>query len=178
MGMSMVCRTSDLKLKKPNKTPMSHDYLLSVAFALNSDYFFIDKQLVKYRQHENNAVGIHTHNGKRLKKNKSIWQSNYERKVNLAYLLKHDALEYALRFNKAIDNEEIKIATKELEIVKLRIQRVTSFRALFCKSAKPFNLSRKGACRWFFKDLERLIKIKLHRLIAKYSLSFFTGLQS
>ena len=57
-GATMAVRKDIIDKAKPFGVEWPHDYWLGVVAAMNKGLYYIDKPLIKYRQHSSNAIGI------------------------------------------------------------------------------------------------------------------------
>ena len=165
-GMTMVCRAEPLKLHKPKIYNCLHDYFLSAAFALNSDYVWVEEKLVKYRQHSNNIIGMDSR--KRNKRNKRSFTSlDYKTSLLNDLIDRRDFLEYITRFN--IRNLNVSecndLVLNELGFTEWRIERRLSFIKLFRrKNFHKYGYPANYIFHAYIKDFRRCLKIKIHDL--------------
>lgn len=124
-GNTIICKSSFIEQILPIPEGVKHDAWIGLIVSLKGKIKYLDEQLILYRQHSNNQIGIKKHKTKEGRRNKII------------NIRKKQFLEYNKNNNKFPD--EIKILNKEalqyfslIENVKvLNLRKISTFYKLY-----------------------------------------------
>lgn len=105
----------------PQEYPMVHDWWMALIIGQNGKIAFLDESTIKYRQHENNQVGIHG-----MKETINSAEEYRKKYINL----KIDQFKIYLKYEEQFENKEIpKLAKKAIKYLEqIKNKKIINFR--------------------------------------------------
>ncbi|KOR31249.1 hypothetical protein TI04_01815 [Achromatium sp. WMS2] len=168
-GMTMVVNRNLASVYTPKNINISHDYLLSLAFAVSNNYVFINSPLVLYRQHQNNVIGT-----KKRKRKRLLLSTDYK------FILNRDLMDQAILYEFAIEfNTALNIQHPNLDALKsvatffeVRLKRRNSIFSLLMLDTGDITLEgyQMPKINMWFKDARCYLRLKLWRVIKYFGL--------
>ncbi len=166
-GMTMFCNRQRVLDNIPAMPEISHDFAISLGFALGGDYAFVDQPLVKYRQHSNNALGMSS----RKQRKPSLFRSDFVSAAESDLLGQRELIAYLRRFNPVQTDKlalHIEVLNQYSDFIDFRAQRRRKLQVLLrgSRAWEQFQLNPKERRKMFLKDMRGYVRLKVHRLIA------------